>query len=176
MRDLLELVAQRCGFAFELRDDARIHHLTALALHRATTFCQHLHESASSTAQVFDPHKFVIDGAVSARREIGFVRHDRRVERRQPCAKFVLGLFSSCFLLGECLQAGLHSPNLTAGYVQAKRAQFGDECTVATRGISLTLEWLQLPTHFAKQVLSAKQVGFGALESAFCFFFALAVL
>ena len=150
--------------------------MATFALNRTTTLGQHLHQAAGATTQIFDAYQFVVDGAVTTRRQICFVRHHRRVERREPGANFVFGLVASSFLVGKGLQASLQATNLAARHMQTQRAQFGDQCTVAACGIGLALERFELTAHFAQQILGAHQVGFGALQATLGFFFALAML
>ena len=60
--------------------------------------------------------------------------------------------------------------------MQLQCTQLGNECTVTACRISLTLEWLQLATHFAQKILRAQQVRLGAFETTLGLLLALAVL
>ncbi len=164
------------GFAFQLCLDTGVHHLAAFTLHRATTLGQHLHQSAGTTAEVLHSHQFVVDGAVTACRQICLVRHHRSIQRRQSGTQFVLCCVTCRLLLGECLQACLQATNLATSNMQSQGAQLGDECTVSTCGIGLTFEWLQLTANLAQQVLCSHEVCFGTLQTTFGLLFSFAVL
>ena len=60
--------------------------------------------------------------------------------------------------------------------MQPQRAELGDEITVATRRVGLTLEGLQLAAHLTQQVLQAEQARLGRLEPALGLLLAAAVL
>ena len=176
LRNLLELLTHGGGFAFQLCLDTGVHHLAAFTLHRATALGQHLHQSAGTTAEVLHSHQFVVDGAVTACRQIRLVRHHRSIQRRQSGTQFVLCCVTCRLLLGECLQACLQATDLATGNVQSQGAQLCDECTVSTCGIGLTFEWLQLTANLAQQVLCSHEVCFGALQTTFGLLFSFAVL
>ena len=171
-----EVLAQLRALGLERGNDAGVHQLPAIALDGATTLGEHGEQSLGTAAQLFDAHEFVVHAGVSACGQLRFGCHHGGIQARQLGAQRALGLFTRELVARQVRESRLEARDLATGEIRLQRTHFGDQRTVTTRGICLTLERLQVPAHLAQQVLCAQQVGLGALETTLGLLLALAVL
>ena len=91
--------SQIVGVGLEAGDDARVHQLTAIALHRTTALDEHRGDAACTLAQLLDAHHLVGEIEVAAGGQLGLGGHHgrrraQRVGRAAPARSVCSVIFS----------------------------------------------------------------------------------
>ena len=150
--------------------------MTLIALHRTTTLGNHGNKTACALAQLLDLHEFIIQTRSSACRKFFLGRTNINFKCGHQFAKFALCCVASSLLRFQLSKLLAQAGHFTAGEIQAQSTQFANNFFVTTCSFCLALQRAQLATHFANEVLHAKQVGFSGFKATLGFFLALAVL
>ena len=161
----LEFGAEVAGIGLETGEHARIHQLSAVALHRSSTLDQHGGDAPGPFTKLLDANHLIRQIEVAARRQLGLGRHDAGVERGELGSQFLLGGMQRDLLAGESGEPSALRGDLATALIDLQRAQLGHEITMPTRCFGLSFEGAQLTAHLAQQVLHAQQAGLGGVEA-----------
>ena len=113
--------------------------MATIALGRAMTFGKHSKQAACTPAQLLDANQLVVNARIATGRQLRFGRHHRGIQRRQLGAQTAFGFFASQLVVCQVLQARRKTLNFATGQKHLQRTHLGDQRTMASRGVGLSL-------------------------------------